>query len=63
MTNPFINTSHIVPFDFYDELLVKYYGKYHEYVDIDYEAAVWVKVGVYVWDGKYYLTKVEVIDE
>ena len=60
-TNPFLNTSHIIPFDFYDELLVKYYGKYHEYVDIDYEAGCKVKVVVYVWDGKYYLNKVEVL--
>lgn len=65
-TNPFLNTSHIIPFDFYDELLVEYYGKYHEYVDTwdsgrDTDQSV--KVGVYVWNGKYYLNKVEVIGE
>ena len=63
-TNPFIDTSHIIPFDFYDELLVKYYGKYHEYVDTwyeDHKVSYPVKVGVYVWDGKYYLNKVEVL--
>ena len=62
-TNYFMNMPHLIAFDFYDELLVRYYGKYHECVDIDYESGRKVKIGMYVWDGNYYLTKMEVLGE
>lgn len=65
MTKQFIDTSHIIPFDFYDELLIKYYGKYYEYVYTgdEGEGGSTVILGVYVWNDKYYLSKVEVIDD
>lgn len=57
----FIKPEWIIPFDFYDELLVKYYGKYYEYTDVDYEAGCEIIVGVYVWKDRYHLSKVEAI--
>lgn len=56
-----IDKTLIIPFDFYDELLVKYYGRLYEYIDIDYEAGVKIKVTSYVWNNSFYVSKMEVI--
>lgn len=60
--NNFIDLSCLIPFDFYDELLVKYYGKLHEYIDVDLQAGVKVKVTSYIWNDKIYVSKVEVTE-
>jgi len=53
----FLNNLTIPIADFYDILLAKFYGKKYSFDSVN------ALIEVYNWDGKYYVTDYEVIDE